>query len=183
MGIEASYRRVTREEWRRLNDDPEYARDYFGCAFDEEDDAAIDAYFEALESSDRYLDIHKDWQAIHFLLTGELADVGKSGIPPPLVNVVMGGTETPWEATYGQVRSLNPEEVRAVAEVLSQISEEDLAARLDPEAFNRAKVYPDPWPGGWDHESLELLLPVYSQLAAFFEAASQQGDFVLLSLD
>jgi hypothetical protein len=55
-------------------------------------------------------------------------------------NVVMGGTETPIDTTYGKVRFLKPEEVREVANALSQISVKDLRARFDPIAFTEAEA-------------------------------------------
>ena len=60
-------------------------------------------------------------------------------------------------ATFGKVRFLKPDEVRDVADALSQISVEDLQARFDPIAFTKAEVYPNPRPGGWDAEQLEPL--------------------------
>jgi Domain of unknown function (DUF1877) len=55
-------------------------------------------------------------------------------------NVVMGGTETQIDTTYGKVRFLKPEEVREVANALSQISVKDLRARFDPIAFTEAEA-------------------------------------------
>ena len=63
---------------------------------------------------------------------------------------------------------LNPDEVRKVADALSQISVEDLRARFDPIAFTKAEVYPNPRPDGWDTDQLESLLWVYPQLVGFF---------------
>jgi hypothetical protein len=97
--------------------------------------------------------------------------------------VVIGGTETPLDATYGKVRFLKPGEVRAVSDALSRISVQDLRARFDPIAFTEAEVYPNPRPGGWDLEQLESLLAVYPQLVGFFQDAAREGNVVLLSFD
>jgi hypothetical protein len=182
MGIEASYRRINAAEWNRLQkllesdenlDDGDRYEAYATIADSDE-----------LRSSDRYLTIDKDWHALHALLTGEIS--GPSDIkpfPPPLGNVVTGGKDTPFDATYGKVRSLNPDEVREVADALSQISVEDLRSRFDPIAFTKAEVYPNPRPGGWDTEQLESLLWIYPQLVGFFRDAAREGNVVLLSFD
>ena len=184
MGVEASYRRLTIDQWYKLQ------------PFVEEDDGLGDEWGEAneayrdiadsdeLRSSDRYLSIDKDWHALHVLLTGDIShpsDIQPAA--PPLGNVVIGGTETPFDATYGKVRFLMPEEVREVADALSQITVEDLRQRFDPVAFTKAQVYPNPRPGGWNSDELESLLWVYPQLVGFFRDAAREGDVVLLSLD
>jgi hypothetical protein len=137
-----------------------------------------------LRSSGRYLSIEKDWHALHCLLTGRVTS--PSEIPPapaPWGHVVLGGTETPFDATYGKVRYLTPVEVGEVADALGQISVDDLRARFDPVAFTEAEVYPNPRPGGWDIGELEPLLWVYPQLVGFFRDAAREGNVVLLSLD
>jgi hypothetical protein len=182
MGVEASYRRINAAEWDRLQQLLESYQSLDG--FERYEAYANIADSDELRSSDRYLSIDKDWHALHCLLTGEISDPSNiQPVPPPLGNVVTGGTETPFDATYGKVRFLNPDEVRAVADALSQISVEDLRARFDPVAFTEAKVYPNPRPGGWDMEQLEPLLWIYPQLVGFFHDAAREGQAVLLSFD
>lgn len=70
--------------------------------FDLHEAYAAIADSDDLRSSDRYLIIDKDCHALHALLTGEMTDPSKmQPIPPPLGNVVTGGTEGPFDATYG----------------------------------------------------------------------------------
>jgi hypothetical protein len=95
----------------------------------------------------------------------------------------MGGTETPFDATYGKVRYLTPVEVREVADALGKISVEELRARFDPVAFTKAQVYPNPRPGGWNITELESVLFIYPQLVEFFRQAAREGNLVLLSFD
>jgi hypothetical protein len=182
MGIEASYRRVTPQEWARLEhflddveslDPVECYEAYAGVADTDE-----------LRASERYLGIDKHWHALHCLLTGQITSPSEtSQAPPPLGNVVLGGTETPFDATYGKVRYLTPVEVREVADALAKISVEDLRERFDPVAFTEAEVYPSPRPGGWGTSQLQPLLWVYPQLVGFFRDAAREGNVVLLSLD
>lgn len=129
MGIEASYRRLTPKEFERLHNDAAYASVYFG--YDLETDEAVYAYFDALEASDRYVDLDKHWQTLHFLFTGNFPYDSANKSNTLLHRVFMGGTATPWEATYGMVRYLSVSEVNEMAEALNHISEEDLKSRFD----------------------------------------------------
>lgn len=178
MGIEASYRRLSPAEFQQLRDDPAQADIYFGL--DEEDDEKICAYFDRLRASNRYLDIDKSWHALHFLLTGE-AVMDKTQVAPPLGNVVLGGTPTEWEATYGVVRYLTPQEVKEVAEALEKISEAELRHRYDPKAFLVADIYPAG--EAWDGTGIEELVDVFGQVRDFFLEAAREGNVVLLSSD
>jgi len=180
MGIEASYRRLPPEEFQRLLDDPARADAYFGYDIDEDDDDGVDAYYDRLNASNRYLDIDKSWHGLHFLLTGEAARY-ETQVPPPLGNVVLGGTPSEWDATYGVVRYLTPQEVKDVAGALEQISETELRRRYTPQAFQTADIYP----GGevWDETVIEELLKVFNKVRDFFVAAKRDGEVVLLSSD
>ena len=117
MGMTATYRRVTAAELKRLEGDRKYAARFFGTqGFGSTTLSALRNLKELLRAGDdvppveapsaddRVLDLDKDWQAIHFLLTGEFCFAGESKVPAPLCNVVMGGTETKWKSTYGKVR-------------------------------------------------------------------------------
>jgi hypothetical protein len=157
MGIEASYRRINAAEWDQLQRLQQSNPPLDGSDLYEVYASIADS--DELRSSDRYLTIDKDWHALHVLLTGEISKPSNiRPVPPPFGNVVLGGTETSIDSTYGKVRFLNPDEVREVADVLSQITAEDLRARFDPTAFTEAGVYPNPRPGGWDAEKLESVL-------------------------
>lgn len=184
MSIEASYRRVTPEELKRLQGDPKTAESFFGTSLDSLDDPKkLLAGMQEQESSDRYLGIGKDWHALHFLLTGDGELKPHPLPPPPLGDVVQGGTETQWECTYGHVRSLTPDEVRAVAEALGRISVEDLRSRFSVELFNTAQIYPHGRRARWTAEEAEPVFEIYPRLVEFFQAAARDGDMVLLSSD
>jgi Domain of unknown function (DUF1877) len=182
MGIEASYRRINAAEWDQLQQLKQSSPPLDG--FDLYEAYASIADCDELRSSDRYLTIDKDWHALNILLTGDISKPSNiRPVPPPLGNVVMGGTETSIDSTYGKVRFLNPDEVREIADALSRIAVQELQARFDPIAFTEAEVYPNPRPGGWDAEELESLLWVYPQLVGFFRDAAREGNVVLLSFD
>jgi hypothetical protein len=180
MSICANYRRLSLEEFERLRADPDQANVYFGLDIDEDDDEKVDAYYDRLEANNRYLDIGKTWHGLHFLLTGE-AKMDSTDVPHPMGSIVLGGTPTEWEATYGVVRYLMPREVQEVAHALDQISESELRQRYDPYGFQVANIYP----GGevWNADGIEELLEVFSQVRDFFSEAARDGDVVLLSSD
>jgi hypothetical protein len=182
MGIEASYRRITPSEWENVQSQAIGENAPIGS--DLEEAYIAFTYSDEMMASDRYLSIEKEWHALHALRTGNISDPSEiKPYPPPLGNVVMGGTETPFNATYGRVRYLTPDEVCEVAETITKISVDDLKARFDPAAFTKAKVYPNPRPGGWDTDQLEPLLFYFPQLVSFFQEAAREGNVVLLSFD
>jgi len=187
MSIEASYRRVTPRDFSKLQSDPKAASSFFGTNLDDLDldnPEALLAKMQEQESSNRYLGIGTDWHALHFLLTGD-GELGERGAPPrpPLGNAVQGGTETEWDCTYGHVRSLMPDEVRAVADALGKISVEDLRSRFSVAAFNAAGIYPHGRDSRWTTEEAESVFDVYPQVVEFFQLAAKDGDIILLSSD
>ena len=118
---------------------------------------------------------------LHFLLTGDAELQPHPLPPPPLGNVVQGGTETEWECTYGNVRSLAPEEVKAVADALSRISVEELRSRFSAAAFGDIDIYPQG--SEWTEEDAQSVFDIYPQVVGFFQAAARDGDMILLSSD
>ncbi len=184
MSIEASYRRITPKEFMRLQEDPKSAASFLGTSLEDLDNPEeLLAKMEDLEGSGRYLNIGKDWHALHFLLTGDKELEPHSLPPPPLGNVVQGGKETEWECTYGHVRSLSPKEVKDVATALSGISVEELRLRFSAVSFNAAQIYPHGKRASWTVEEAESVFEIYPQVVEFFEAAARDGDMILLSSD
>lgn len=189
MSITASYRRLTPTAFQRCLDDPIAAAaanlfnlDEMGDDFEDQIDAEYD--FDAAAERGRYLDIGKFWHGLHFLLTGN-TQMGTMTVPPPLGNVVSGGAATKWEATYGMVRSLTPDEVKEVASALSQTKPEDLRRRSLTQ-FGAEHLYGyrgSPPDSSLDAEDVEALLEVFEEVRDFFVAAAQDGDVVLLSSD
>ena len=161
------------------------AASFFGNNLEGLDDpAALLAEMRERESSDRFLALGTNWHGLHFLLTGDATLVEQSTpSPSPLGNVVQGGTPTPFACTYGHVRSLTPDEIRAAAEALSQISVEKLRSRFTVASFNVAQIYPHGKRGRWTEEDAESLFEVYPQLVKFFQLAAKEGDMILLSSD
>lgn len=184
MSIEASYRRITPQEFARLQSDAQAAESFFGTRLEDLDDPErLVAMVQERESSDHYLGIGTDWHALHFLLTGDGELKPHPLPPPPLGNVVQGGMETQWPCTYGYVRSLSPDEVRAVADALSTISGEELRSRFSVASFNAAQVYPHGRRARWTDEDAESVFEVYPRVVEFFQSAARDGDMILLSAE
>ncbi|MEH2234800.1 YfbM family protein [Nostoc sp.] len=187
MGITASYKRITPQNFAEIQNNTEAAASLFKLNLDDLDfdfsnPQAMIAKLQERRSNEHYFRL-EDWHALHFLLTGESSLEDDTQTSPPLCNVVMGGKPTQFEATYGFVRYLTLEEVRDVADALSQISVEELKSRFNSTVFNAAEIYPNPSPGGWDKEEIEPLFELYPQLVEFFQNTAKEGDIVLLSSD
>lgn len=172
MGIEIKYRRIQLKDIGQLKYHP------FGLDIKDFDEYI--AFNDNLICSDYYLNVGKDWQAIHFILTAEAA-MDRTYAPPPLCNVVLGGTKTKYSMDYGRVRYLKPGEVKEVAEALKQISLDKLKSGFVPEKFNAANIYPNPQPKGWTMKELEALLPTYMRLVEFFQSAAKESNFIFIS--
>lgn len=184
MSIEANYRRVTPQEFARLQSDTKAAEAFFGTSLEDLDDPEkLLARMQERESSDRFLGIGPDWHALHFLLTGDGELKPHPLPPPPLGNAVQGGTETQWSCSYGHVRSLAADEVRAVADALSQISVKELRSRFSVASFNAAQIYPHGRRARWTDEDAESVFEIYPRVVEFFQAAARDGDMILLSSD
>ncbi len=181
MSIEANYRRISPEKFAQLLADRDAAESFF---YPSETAWHGEQGSETIqEAKGEVFSLGKEWHALHFLLTGESELTSPSLAIPPLGDVVQGGTPTEFDATYGSVRVLSPDRVRAVADVLQTISAKELERRFDPEKFNALRIYPILQPGGWEEEDIELLLELYPRLVEFFTSASEAGDMVLLSSD
>jgi hypothetical protein len=147
------------------------------------------------------LELDKAWHGLHFLLTGK-AEKHDS----PLSKAVMGGkrleeVELPEnfdelsaeeqasileevesdEVLIGYNYYLTPEEVKEVANALSNISESDLKARfkeLSP-SFEEARIYPGI---AANDEDLRFLLQSFEPLVSFYKDAATKGNAVLYEL-
>lgn len=206
MSITVSYRRISPEKFAELQSNPELAEEFF-YGEDSTTTALLDRLMQAQFQNDRelmqqlsvqaqealyrdkasvyadnsdvtktQLSLEKEWQAIHYLLTGEVA-FDESRAEPPLSNLIFGGTETEFEATYGYVRYLSPAEVKELVQALHQVSREDLRAKFD--ARGNTEIYAQG--NKWDEEAWELLLSVLDYITRFFDEAAANDQIILIS--
>jgi len=164
VSMNGCYRRVTRAELEVLRAEPVALAAFLSPPGDVAPPVA------------RHLDVGPNWQAIHFLLTGDPWAGG-----PPFANVVLGGEPVSDEDLgQGPVRFLLPEEVAIVAEALQGVTPEEFISRFDPGALNAAEVYP----GGWtdDHLGTGALAAQYAAVRDMFASAAAHHDGMLLYL-
>jgi hypothetical protein len=184
MSIEVNYRRITPAEFQRLQNDPQSAGSFFGISPELlEDPEKLMAMMVERRNNRRFLDLGKDWHALHFLLTGDFDLKPHPLPPPPLGNVVFGGTKTDWLGTYGNIQSLAPQEVRDVADALTGIPVQNLRAKFSVASFNDAQIYPHGRRKAWTEEDAETVFEIYLQVVSFFQAAAKAGDMILITTD
>jgi hypothetical protein len=139
----------------------------------------------------REIDVDKAWHGIHWLLTGSPDDrpptTRKRGLfhraapePDPAGAewlAVLGGDAV---SEDGTALLLRPEQVAAVAEVLTPLDRDALGGRVDLLAMEAAELYPQIW----DEEDVyeEYLGPNYEVLRDFYLRAAAEGAAVLLSI-
>ena len=86
----------------------------------------------------RSVSLEKAWHGLHFLLTGSAWE----GLWP--LGFLLQGGETSGDDD-NEERLLNPAAVRQVDAALSEISDEQLWSRFDPEMMEKEGVYPSIW--------------------------------------
>lgn len=138
------------------------------------------------------LDLHKWWLELHFLFTGDnlYNSLMRDGFPflvmknsmwdnRPLVNAVFAGTETAGETGYGKARYLLSDEVKEVAEGLSELSEAGFQERYNREAGKEDRVdFID-----WSEEGmLDWFTEYYNELTAYYREATEKSNAMLLYL-
>jgi hypothetical protein len=197
MGIEVEYRRLKKAEWARLQKDPEKAASFLFESIPQFDMAKLTelvgkpegrnlkpedvlAALEKVQNDPRRVDLGKDWQALHFLLSGDPSESPEHLKDDPLHNVVMGGHNTNINSDYGPVRCLKPDEVKTIARELKKVSAEDLRGRFSAKAFNQQEIYPNPRPGGWNRRNVENVFRIYPRVVKFFQDAAAADEVVLI---
>lgn len=182
MGMYCHFYRLPPEHLQEMLDDSDVADAFFGYDIDEDDNAAWathDAFVSQLRKSGRYLDIQRAWHCLHFLLTGK-EDYDAAEDEPPPYNMIMGGTETDWEAYVGFYRYFLPEEVKEISKALKSLSCEALRRYSAPEAFNSVKLYAVY--GEVSKDDIEPLFNTLDQVIAFYHAAAEAGDAVIAAV-
>jgi hypothetical protein len=127
---------------------------------------AVDAAYKSW--GDRFVNIDKAWNGIHFLLTANPEECDH-----PLNAVIFGGQECGDDVGYGPARIQKPEEVRVVYELIKGISESDLASRYNLKEFRTKHIYPTGWSSDKDNE---YLTSYFAEIQKFY-AMAVTGDY------
>ncbi|SDN58454.1 YfbM family protein [Allokutzneria albata] len=164
--MNGNYLRVSQEELERAIDDPSGFRDDAQDLIDEQEEADLPP------EQARYLSTHQAWHAIAFLL-------GRADFH---VDVVHGEGEIAEDEDwgYGPPRYLSAERVEAAAEALAAIDFAELADGVDPSELTEADVHPLTWD---EEDALEWVGHWFAPLPAFFSAAAEKGDAIILWID
>jgi hypothetical protein len=140
-------------------------------------------YHKELGQGDFWLGTY--WQKIHYILTGEVGWPGRSFLPAPLCNILLGGKLLQGEVD-DTIRYLSPSEVKEVAEFLKEHS----VSWVEKE-FYRIKDMPvliyRVWrerEGIWmDEDDLPKILSNYECLCSIYFEAAEAGDAMLIQID
>jgi len=134
-------------------------------------------YPEDDEGPANALDVEKAWHAIHFTLNGSPWEgQGALGM------TVLGGAEIGEDVGYGPARYLSQDQVRQVADALSNISEADFHARFDAQAMDEQEIYPQIWSRDGDF-GRAYVFGHFLSLAAFYREAADRSDAMLLFIN
>jgi hypothetical protein len=124
------------------------------------------------------IDLEKHWHAIHFLLTGS------SGATESPLSMILGNFEEVGpDYGYGPAWFAPRDVLQGFHAALSSLSQEDLAARYDPDAMVRAQVYIAHSLADEGEEGLKFLLEDIERLRAFAAkgAAGSMNAFGLIT--
>lgn len=202
MGMTCTLQRAAAHEIDRLREDPAALRSFLGfddasaprvrpvrlqglaglllrllpVEITEVAPASDDRAAPPAPDADRRLDIDKAWHGLHFLLTGT-ADEGEE----PASHLLRGGEPLDDE---GEVRALQPPEVRRFAEHLSALTPARLARRYDPERMTRLEIYPAAiWmQASPDTSPLEWLTECFVDVQRFVNAAAAADDGLIIHI-
>ncbi len=120
--------------------------------------------------------LDRAWQAIHFVLTGELDGDGTG----PLGFLLGGGADVgDLDLGYGPARAFRASEVAAIAQELGPVSPEVFAARLDHGAMVDEGIY---GVGDDEDEDREYILGAFQELRAFVLAAVEAREGLIVAL-
>jgi len=141
------------------------------------DPSGVEAFIDPDDDEhENCIDIDKAWHGIHFLLAND-----PWGGEPPLANAVLGGTEIGDDVGYGPARYLNPDEVRAVADTLKQITSQDFRNRYDARKLLDNEIYPQIWHD--DDDAVGYLVAAYDSLRTYYLDAAAKGNAMLKFLN
>lgn len=120
------------------------------------------------------LDIHKSWNGLHYVLTGE-----PHGGKPPLSDVIMGGQPTGVDPGYGPARVLTSQKVAELSDVLEKLGEEGFKRNFDQCDFERPDVYVYGDSGEDLEEIYEELLGYFQRLRSFYKDAANKAESMM----
>ncbi|NVJ23299.1 MULTISPECIES: YfbM family protein [Myxococcus] len=125
------------------------------------------------------LDIGEAWHGLQYLLTGTPWE-GSA----PLDFLVRGGVDVgDIPSDEGTARVFSPEEVKALATALREVSENTLRRRYDAVEMQAQDIYPGTWEEPPDDaDPLEEMVSYFDELQKFMAQMGKRGDALLVHI-
>jgi hypothetical protein len=158
VGIEATLLQVTPFQLKRLVQSPDLV-DAWVFPEDGEEEMLIDDG----------LYIGKSLYGLHFMITGE----DLAGAEPEVYTVF--GKHDLTDCGY-DCRYLMPEEVKAVWDVLAEMTEAVLSSNFDVDLMNSIPIYP---PAGWHESDFDYLYELFKELVEYYQDAVERQNGII----
>ncbi len=163
MGMIANLLRVSAEELTSYLEDSSLLEQKLDAIYDDEDNETL-------------TDLDKAWEGVLFLFTGEsLANLVVSNHPFSQAIIGNDTLDEDQDLGFGPAQYLLPEKVNELNKYILAISDEELAARYNPEAMNELGIYPE----AWDDESLEYVLEYVGVLRDTYATAAANNEAII----
>lgn len=172
MGIYASYVLIDKDTLERLAEAQLQVSDGSGSVIQLENVVA-----DVSEQTSVEMSLEKNWDILHFLLTGQDAPEPTEG--NPLSEAIVGELALDTEGYYAITDN---ERVRVIAEALDNFDFPTALGGFTIEAGREANLYPNVWEDDdeWD-ELLEDLTDCYVLLCRFYAlAAEKHGNLLVM---
>lgn len=178
MGIYASYVLIDDATLERLAEEQLQVSDCGGNATGLEDAAFEDMVADISENAAVEMSLEKNWDIMHYLLTGQDTSEPQEG--NPLSEAIVG--ELALDTEYYCAITDN-ERIRTIAAALNEF---DFSAALNAftvEAGRQAELYPNIWEDDdeWD-ELCEDLADCYALLRRFYSQAAENHGNLLVTI-
>lgn len=119
-------------------------------------------------------DFEKSWHGLHYVLTG-MADGGE----PPLNFLTGGGRELELEDGETPLLTHSSVDTRRIADALSQLSDEAVRGRVNPDEMQRLEIYPEFWD---EPDNVDYLLEDFRRLRETVSGVAGGGLGLLVSI-
>ena len=163
MGMCAVYQEVKEEDLKKLLESDDFFED-----------------IEELEEKDGtdLCDIDKMWNALHFLLTGELYSSKDN-----LLDELIFGSENINEESEEVARYIPKEKVIEISKKINEINFQDCLKNLDMNIFKENNIYPDIW--DYIDEKEEIMKELsehFENLKNFYNKVAKNKNIVVVTI-
>jgi hypothetical protein len=178
MSIGVIHVRLTQSELKELLQHPELIQKFLGHAYDCPEEEEYRAYYNSMVTEGRVYAVGGWWQAIYYLLTGEIIEP-RQNYTSPLHNLMFGRHHIDFEDYTEDAGYLTQDEVKEVSRELMRLSPEIVRRRFKNTVHNPVEIYHSKLPNEWDDNDLDFLLILYEGLRTFFGRAANNCEAIL----